>query len=89
MWAVSAYFEYWGKNFDVSQEQISVLCVVLTDYLCYTQTLCVFFSQYVYTHPRTLGAEPFACTLAASSWAGGIQRYLEFTDEEEVLTSYP
>ena len=38
--AVSAYFEYWRKNFDVSQEQISVLCVVLTDYVCYTQTLC-------------------------------------------------
>ena len=41
MWAVSAYFEYWRKNFDVSQEQISVLCVVLTDYVCYTQTLCL------------------------------------------------
>ena len=27
--------------FDVSQEQISVLCVVLTDYVCYTQTLCL------------------------------------------------
>ena len=36
-----SYFEYWRKNFDVSQEQISVLYVELTDYVCYAQTLCV------------------------------------------------
>ena len=41
MWAVSTYFEYWRENFDVSQEQISVLYVVLMDYVCYAQTLCV------------------------------------------------
>ena len=41
VWAVSAYFEYWRTNFYVTQEQISVLYVVLTDYVCYAQTLCV------------------------------------------------
>jgi len=41
VWAVSTYFEYWRENFDVSQEQISVLYVVLMDYVCYAQTLCV------------------------------------------------
>ena len=41
MWAVSTYFEYWRENRDVSQEQISVLYVVLMDYVCYAQTLCV------------------------------------------------
>ena len=41
MWAVSTYFEYCRENFDVSQEQISVLYVVLMDYVCYVQTLCV------------------------------------------------
>ena len=39
VWAVSAYFECWKKNFVVSRENISVLYVVLTDYVCYTQTL--------------------------------------------------
>ena len=33
------FFEHWGTNVDVSQEQISVLYVVLTDYARYTQTL--------------------------------------------------
>ena len=41
MWAVSACFDDWRKNLDVSQEQILVLFVVLTDYVCYTQTLCL------------------------------------------------
>ena len=41
VWAVIAYFDYWRKNSDVSDEQVSVLYVVLTDYVCYAQPLCV------------------------------------------------
>ena len=52
MWAVSTYFEYWRENFDVSQEQISVLYVVLMDYVCYAQTLCVLNTDTNFEHCR-------------------------------------